>query len=327
MPNILVTGASGCTGRGVLLYLAAKGYKEIFGMVRKESLEKVPNVKYVLADLSDKQSLDKIFKENNIDTIWHLAAAVHRNVKKKDFFKINYEGTKNIMQSAIENEIKHFVFASTTAVYGKIVDSPATEKHRIKPNGLYAKSKLEAELMIKQTCNKNGIKGGNLRIPLITGKYDRHFYPIVSKLVRINIMPIIGNPRHKVSVVHPYDIAKAMEVITKNHSEEYEDYNIISCNESFKELLLEMEKHLIGKRRFKYFIPYPIVYAAVWMFEKIHWLFHPRKQALINREYARMMGKEWIFDCEKLNQIGYTPSMNLEDIVKDAVFEEPIPVP
>ena len=135
MPNILVTGASGCTGRGVLLYLVAKGYKEIFGMVRKEPTEKISDVKYVLGDLSDKTSIDKILKESDIDTIWHLAAAVHRHAKKKDFFKINCEGTKNIVQSAVEKGVKHFIFASTTAVYGKIVDSPATEKHRIKPDG------------------------------------------------------------------------------------------------------------------------------------------------------------------------------------------------
>ncbi|MCE7743122.1 MAG: NAD(P)-dependent oxidoreductase [Candidatus Heimdallarchaeota archaeon] len=327
MVRILITGASGCTGRGVLLYLLSKGYSDIFGMVRKIPSDPIPEINYVTADLQDKTSLDNILKENEIDTIWHIAAAVHRNVKKKDFFKINYEGTKNIMQSASENRIKHFVFTSTTAVYGKIIDSPATEEHRIKPTGLYAKSKLEAEQIIKQTCSKNGMKGGTLRIPLILGKHDRHFYPVVSKLVKVNIMPVLGNPKHKVAIVHPYDIAQAMEILTTNPSEKYEDYNIVSCNESFKKLILELEKNLIGKKRFKYYLPFPIVYGAVWLFEKIQWLIFPRKQPLINREYARMMGKEWIFDCEKLNQLGYTSSMNLEDIVKDAVSDEHIPIP
>ncbi len=327
MVGILVTGASGCTGMGVLHYLNAKGYSNIFGMVRKSPTDPIQGVKYVIGDLTDKQSIINILKENEIDTIWHLAAAVHRNVKKKDFNKVNFEGTNNVIQAAIDYKIKHIIFASTTAVYGKIIESPAKENHRLKPRGLYADSKLNSEILIKIMCEENGIKGSILRIPLILGKHDRHFYPVVSKLVKVNIMPILGNSKHEVSIVHPYDIGQAFEILTKNGSDEIECYNIVSCNRSFKDLILVMEEHLVGKKRFKYNLPYPIFYVAVWMFERIHWFVSPRKQPLINREYARMVGKEWIFATDKLERLGYTPMMNLEEIVKDTVFDELYPVP
>ncbi len=327
MVSILVTGASGCTGIGVLHYLNAKGYSNIYGMVRKIPAVQIPNVKYVTGDLTDKRSIIKILKEHEIDTIWHLAAAVHRKVKKRNFAKVNFEGTNNIIQAAVHYGVKSIVFASTTAVYGKIIESPASENHPIKPKGLYAKSKLNAEVLIKLMCEENGIKGSILRIPLILGKHDRHFYPVVRKLVKTNIMPILGNTTHEVSIVHPYDIGQAFEILNKNGKEEIECYNIVSCNSSFKDLVLAMEKHLVGKKRFKYNLPYPIFYVAVWMFERIHWFFSPRKQPLINREYARMVGKEWIFATDKLEQLGYTPMMNLEEIVKDTIFDELYPVP
>jgi len=142
MVSILVTGASGCTGIGVLHYLNAKGYSTIFGMVRKIPTDLIPGVKYVTGDLTDKQSIINILKENEIDTIWHLAAAVHRNVMKKDFNKVNFEGTKNVIQAAIDHKIKSIIFASTTAVYGKITESPAKENHKLRTIGLYADSKL-----------------------------------------------------------------------------------------------------------------------------------------------------------------------------------------
>ncbi len=327
MPRILVTGATGCTGIGVLHYLKAKGYTNIYGMVRKTPSDPIPSVNYLTGDLTDKQSIIKILKENEIDTIWHLAAAVHRKVKKRDFAKVNFEGTNNIIQAAVDYGVKSIIFASTTAVYGKIIESPATENHQIKPKGLYAKSKLNAEVLIKLMCEENGIKGSILRIPLILGKHDRHFYPVVRKLVKTNIMPILGNNTHEVSIVHPYDIGQAFEILNQNGKEEIECYNIVSCNRSFKDLILIIEKHLVGKKRFKYTLPYPIVYVAVWMFERIHWFFSPRKQPLINREYARMVGKEWIFATDKLEQLGYTPMMNLEEIIKDTVFDEISPVP
>lgn len=327
MVSILVTGASGCTGIGVLHYLKSKGYSNIYGMVRKTPPDPLPNVNYVTGDLTDKQSIIKILREHEIDTIWHLAAAVHRNVKKRNFAKVNFEGTNNIIQAAVDYGVKSIVFASTTAVYGKIIESPASENHPIKPKGLYAKSKLNAEVLIKLMCEENGIKGSILRIPLILGKHDRHFYPVIRKLVKTNIMPILGNTTHEVSIVHPYDIGQAFEILNQNGKEEIECYNIVSCNRSFKDLILVMEKHLVGKKRFKYNLPYPIFYVAVWMFERIHWFFSPRKQPLINREYARMVGKEWIFATDKLEQLGYTPMMNLEEIVKDTVFDEIYPVP
>lgn len=327
MPRILVTGANGCTGRGVLYYLVSKGYSNVFGMVRKDPQEKIPNVEYVLGDLTDKSSILNILRENEIDSIWHLAAAVHRHVKKKDFTKVNFEGTNNLIQAAVDCDVKSITLASTSSVYGKIVNSPATEDHRIKPQGLYSKSKYNAEVLTKLLCEENGINGSILRIPLIMGKCDRHFYPVVSKFVKANIMPIIGKPKHQISIVHPYDIGQAFEILSQNSKEVIECYNIYSCNSPYKELILVLEKHLVGKKRFKYYVPYPVIFAVFALYEWFHWLIFPKKQPLINREYARMIGKEWIFDTNKLEQLGYTPKMNLEEIVKDTVSEEVFPVP
>ncbi|MHA1200032.1 MAG: NAD-dependent epimerase/dehydratase family protein [Candidatus Heimdallarchaeaceae archaeon] len=327
MPRILVTGATGCTGRGVLHYLVSKGYDYIFGMVRRDPPEKVPTVNYVIGDLTDKASIHKILKENEIHSIWHIGAAVHRHVKKKDFAKVNFEGTNNIIQAAVDHGVKSIIFASTAAVYGKIVDSPASEEHQIKPKGLYAKSKLNAEVLIKLLCEENGIKGSIVRIPIILGKCDRHFFPVVGKFVKANIMPIIGKPNHKVSIVHPYDIGQAFEILDKNGREEIESYNIHSQNSPYKELIQIIEKHLVGKKRFKLYVPYFLIFGVFWIYEMLQWIFAHGKQPIINREYARMIGKEWIFDIDKLKQLGYTPLMNLEDTVKDTVYDELFPVP
>ncbi len=326
MPRILVTGANGCTGRGVLQYLVSKGYTDVFGMVRKDPKDKISNINYVVGDLTDKNSIFKVLRENEIESIWHIAAAVHRHVRKKDFARVNFEGTNNLIQAAVDCGVKSIVFASTTSVYGKIIDSPASEEHRIKPLGLYSKSKYNAEVLTKLLCEENGIKGSIVRIPIIMGKHDRHFSPVVTKLVKANIMPIIGKPKHRVSIVHPYDIGQAFEILNGNGKEKIECYNIASCNSPYKELILVIEKQLVGKKRLKYYVPYPIVFAVFAFYEWFHWLIFPKKQPLINREYARMIGKEWIFDTEKLEQLGYTPKMKLEDIVKDTVTEEVYPV-
>ncbi|TFG09489.1 NAD(P)-dependent oxidoreductase [Candidatus Heimdallarchaeota archaeon] len=327
MQGILVTGATGCTGAGVLHYLVSKGYKNIYGMTRREPKDKIHNVKYVFGDLTEKSSIQKILKENEIDSIWHIGAAVHTNVKKKDFARVNFEGTKNIIQSAVEFRIKNIIFASTTAVYGKLKDFPVKETHRIKPKGLYSKSKYNAEVLIKLLCEENKINGSIVRIPIIIGKHDRHFFPVVSKLVKINLMPIIGKPFHKVSIVHPYDIGQAFEILNHNGKEKIESYNVVSENPPYKELIDKVEKFVVGKKRIKLYLPYFLVFIVFWVYEILHWIFAYGKQPIINREYARMIGKEWCFDIEKLKHLGYTPRMNLEDIIEDVVSEEIFPIP
>ena len=327
MKRILVTGANGCTGRGVLQYLVSKGYTNIYGMVRKEPKVKIPNVNYTLGDLTDRVSINKILRDFEIDSIWHIGAVVHTNVKKKDFARVNFEGTKNIIQAAIDNNVKSIIFASTTAVYGKIVEYPASELHPTKPLGLYAKSKLNAEILIKLLCEENGIKGGIIRIPIIIGKNDRHFFPVVEKLVKINLMPIIGKPLHKVAIVHPYDIGQAFEIIDQNSTEEIDCYNVVSYNSPYKELVDTVEKYVVGRRRLKLYLPYYLIFGVFVLYELFHLLFKPRKQPIINREYARMIGKEWFFDTSKLEKLGFSPKMNLNNIIKDAVDEAVIPVP
>lgn len=327
MDKILVTGATGCTGTGVLLYLISKGYSNIYGMVRKYPKNPLPEVKYVIGDLTDKNSIIKILNENDIRSIWHIGAAVHRHVKKRDFARVNFEGTKNTIQAAVDHGVQSIIFASTTAVYGKIKNSPASEKHQIKPKGLYAKSKYNAEVLIKLLCEENDIRGSIVRIPIIIGKHDRHFFPVVSKLVQLNIMPIIGKPQHKVSIVHPYDIGQAFDILDQNNNGEIESYNVISFDSPYKKMIDVVEKYVVGKKRIKLYFPYFIVFAVFWFYEMFLWIFKHGKQPLINREYARMIGKEWIFDIEKLKKLGYKPLMNLENTIKDATYEEIFPVP
>ena len=162
---------------------------------------------------------------------------------------------------------------------------------------------------------------------MIIGKGDRHVYPVIGKFIKRNLLPIIGRPNHKISIVHPYDVGRALEIVSNSDNKNCDVYNIVSCNISWKELITEFEKQLTGKNRFKLYLPYPIFFFAVWAFEAISRAFFPNKEPVVNREYARMVGKEWIFDISKLKNMGYEPMMIREAIIKDTVLPEDIPIP
>jgi nucleoside-diphosphate-sugar epimerase len=327
MTKILVTGATGCSGKGILHYLLSHGYTDLSGLVRKIPEDSFADVEYIVGDITNKDALSKLFKENQFESVWHLAGAVHPHTKKELFHKINVKGTQNVLESAIESGVKSFFFTSSIAVYGKIEETPINEEHRIKPLGNYAQSKVEAENIVKTLSEDVGIKGGIVRLPVVLGKDDRHFYPIVGKLVNANIFPIMGNPNHNFSIIHPYDIGRALETILNANMSKIESFNAISCDVSLKELIMDIEMHLKGKNRFKYYVPYPLVYFGAWLLEMITHIVTPRKDPVFNREYAQLIGKECTMNMDKLKGLGYTPLMNQEKIFQDMIYPDPVPVP
>ena len=327
MTKILITGATGCSGKGVLHYLLSRGYSDLAGLVRRIPDDSYSGVEYIIGDITNKETLTKVFKEGQFESVWHFAGAVHPHTKKELFHKINVEGTQNILEAAIETDVKSFLFTSSIAVYGKIKENPITEEHKIKPLGNYAQSKVEAENIVKTVSEDVGIKGGIVRLPVVLGKDDRHFYPIVRKLVNANIFPIMGNPNHNFSIIHPYDIGRTLETILKVNNPKIEAFNTISCDISLKELILDIEMHLKGKNRFKYYVPYPLVYLGAWLLEILTHVITPRKDPVFNREYAQLIGKECTMNIDKLKALGYTPLMNQEKIFQDMMYPDPIPVP
>jgi len=106
--NCLVTGATGYIGNSLIQRLCHEDNK-VIGLIHKTKpnfLNK--NVKYVYGDITDKSSFENFI--NDVNVIFHCAALVNDFGKKEEFNKINYEGTKNIVEVCNKNTIKRFVY-------------------------------------------------------------------------------------------------------------------------------------------------------------------------------------------------------------------------
>ena len=101
-------------------------------------------------DIRKKKSIEEWIKKNKINVIIHLAAIVpikkvNNNLKKA--FKVNFIGTKNIVDASIRNNVKWFFFSSTSHVY-KYSKKKISETSLKKPQSYYGKTKLMAEKYI-----------------------------------------------------------------------------------------------------------------------------------------------------------------------------------
>lgn len=163
--NILVTGGLGYLGSHAVVELIRQKYK-VFVIDNLSNshiqnlsyLEKITGqkVKFVNADIRDKQKLVKIFKDNDISGIMHFAGL--KSVKKSDsekgeYYDVNVNGTKNLIDvlNNTKKEKKYFIFSSSACVYGKPIYLPYDENHDVKPENFYGETKLESETLLKNT--------------------------------------------------------------------------------------------------------------------------------------------------------------------------------
>ena len=171
--NILITGGAGYIGSHISEILIQKK-KKIFildnlSTGHKRLINK--KAKFILGDISNIHIIKKILKSHKIDSVIHLAAAlsVGESQKKPNKYKrINIEGTKRLLLSINNSNVKNIIFSSTCAVYKDGLDR-VSENSKLKPTSVYGKTKLIGEKLIKKFCKRNRINYGILRFFNVAG--------------------------------------------------------------------------------------------------------------------------------------------------------------
>jgi nucleoside-diphosphate-sugar epimerase len=127
--NSFVTGASGYLGQRLAMKLAENGEK-VHALIRNPDAEKFlthPNIKIFYGDILDRDSLRKGMR--GCETVFHVAALARIWTKDlNDFYKINVDGTTNVIQASKELGISKFILTSTTGTIGPSLNLPNNEE-------------------------------------------------------------------------------------------------------------------------------------------------------------------------------------------------------
>jgi NADH dehydrogenase len=195
MKNVLITGATGFVGSNLVEELSKKRYVRLRCILKNDEVYSFSskNIDIMGGSLENSLFLEKATKGINI--VIHLAAVINSK-KISDFYKVNVEYTKNLLNSCKKNKVKKIIFFST-------IDA-------ILPlRGLYGESKLRAENLIKGS----GLNFIILRPSVIYGKNDRkNLSQLVDKIKDHKFIPIIGNGNYK---RNPIYISDVLNVITR----------------------------------------------------------------------------------------------------------------
>ena len=159
--QILVTGGAGYIGSHTCLELLQAGCQVIvvdnLSNSKRESLRRVEvltgkTIKFYECDLQDRQSMDLIFQENDIDAVIHFAGlkAVGESVAKPlMYYKNNIVGTLVLCEIMAAYHVKNIVFSSSATVYGNPAQLPITEEFPLAATNPYGNSKLFIEYILQ----------------------------------------------------------------------------------------------------------------------------------------------------------------------------------
>lgn len=152
--NILVTGSAGMIGGYVVKGLIEKGHT-VIGVDRRMSDVQLLGLSQVVIDLASKEDLMRLFEENKIDRVIHLAALAHtagmKNLTWETYRKINIECAENVFEACAKHDVP-VLFISTVDAIG-MVKGLITPETELNPISNYGKSKAMAESRLKEICS------------------------------------------------------------------------------------------------------------------------------------------------------------------------------
>lgn len=171
---ILVCGGAGYIGSHAVHELIAQGEEvcvvDNFQTGHKQAVHK--NSKFYYGDIKDSAFLDRVFAENDIDSVIHFAASSlvgESATNPLKYFNNNVYGTEVLLKAMNKHNVKKIVFSSTAAVYGEPEQVPIKETDKTKPINPYGESKLVMEKMMKWCDAAYGIKYISLRYFNVAG--------------------------------------------------------------------------------------------------------------------------------------------------------------
>lgn len=244
-----VTGATGCVGLNLIEELLAQGW-QVTAMHRAGSdltvLRRLP-VQCVVGDITDEGSLTGIVPRD-VDCVFHVAGNTSMWVRTHDEqFRVNVEGTRNMVRAALEASARRFVLTSSIVAYGlhggTISEDTPTRGTAARHN--YVRSKALAEREVRQAL-KSGLQAVIINPSNLMGAYDTSNWSRMFRLVLRGRLPVV--PPGGGSFCHAREVARA-HVAAAERGRIGANYLLGGAECSYLGLAQEMSRLLGVKRR------------------------------------------------------------------------------
>ncbi len=232
--KLLITGASSVLASRLVAVLLERG-KFSLRLLEHRSLARIESCETISGDMTDPESLDRACQ--GMDGVLHLAALTH-SCNNAEYFRINRQGTQNLINACKRNAVRRFIFISSAA--GN------------RDGGAYSLSKLESEELV---CESE-LQWIILRPSEVYGPQMKEgIGGLISWVKNLKFIPVVGDGSYCMSPVYIDDVVEAMAQVVMNPDLTNRKLNL--CGPEiipFGEVIDRLSRYL-EVRRNKVFIP------------------------------------------------------------------------
>jgi nucleoside-diphosphate-sugar epimerase len=303
----LVTGGAGYFGECLVRSLIKKGEDvRVFDLNRLENVNGIEQS--IIGDIRNIDDIDKAC--HGVDYVHHNVAQVPLAKNNRLFWEVNRDGTRNLLNSALNNSVKKVVYTSSSAIFGVPRNNPVNEETRPSPIEEYGEAKLEGE-MICHEYSKKGLDVSIIRPRTVVGHGRLGIFQILFEWVyQGNNIPVLDGGNNIYQFVHADDLSEAS--ILAINSASNGTYNIGAeefC--SMRETLEGLVKHADTGSKVKS--------LPMWPLKKAMQITSLLGLSPLGPYHASLYGKSLYFDISKAKEeLGYKPIYSNISMVCDS---------
>jgi UDP-glucuronate 4-epimerase len=245
--SILITGGAGFIGAPLAHYLSRNGYNSVtavdnVNMQGQSEYEKLAYLRtlnyfrreqghhnisipimYDTCDITNMDDVERVFSYGNYDIVIHLAAktGVRESLTNpQEYTAVNMLGFNNVIEASRRAQVKHFIYASSSSVYGATSILPLTENQAaVHPMSLYAATKRSNEMVAHSYSWAHGMRTTGLRFFTVFGPYSRlDMAPFKFANAIINDQPIdvFNYGKNTRDYTGVFDVVEYIEYLTRS---------------------------------------------------------------------------------------------------------------
>jgi nucleoside-diphosphate-sugar epimerase len=307
--KILITGNSGFIGRFLARKLVEKNYA-VVGLDIKQDNHARDYVQCFEGDILRKGDVEKTVEL--ADFIIHLAAKHHDfGISEEEFYKVNVEGTKNLLDCASRKNIKKFIFVSSVAVYND-ENMPVDEATELKPNNFYGKSKLEAEDLVREWVDKDTTRSVIIVRPAVVfGPYNyANMYKLIDNIYKGKFI-FVGRGDNIKSVAYVENLVDAIIFSMERMKPGLNIFNYSDEPHMTIEEIVNIISKPLGKSVPRFRLPLRLVLTVASIFDVIAKI--SGKNLPIQAFRIKKFAQNTFYKSNVIKETGFKPRISLEE--------------
>ena len=220
----MITGGAGFLGINLVRYLLERGHKVVSLDIASFDYPEKDRVKIVIGDIRDRSSVDRAME--GVDIVVHTAAALPL-YKPADIYSTDIDGTRNVLQSALDHKVERVIHVSSTAVYGIPDHHPLAEDDTLQGVGPYGEAKVKAEEVCKD-FRKKGLCVPILRPKSFVGPERLGVFALFYDWAKDGKnFPMIGSGKNRYQLLDVEDLCAAIYLAATGDRDKVNDtFNI-----------------------------------------------------------------------------------------------------